>query len=179
MTGTFVAASTPEFLSGKVLLVGVAYSLGWFPIGGYGVGFVDHLYHALLPAMTLAFGWTASYARLTRNEVVDVMRADFMRTARAKGLSSSAALVRHALRNALMPVVTALGMATGSLFGGAVITEAIFAWPGLGKLAYDTTTGLDVPVIVGCVIVGTVGVLMGNVLSDLACARLDPRVRGV
>ncbi len=177
MAGTFLAASTPELLSGKLLLIVVAYYLGWFPIGGYGVGLVDHLRHAVLPAMTLAFGWTAYYARLTRHEVTEVMRADYMRTARAKGLSPWAALVRHALRNALLPLVTALGVAGGALFGGAVVTEAIFAWPGVGKLAYDATLGLDVPVIVGCVIVSTVGVLSGNLISDVVCARLDPRLR--
>jgi peptide/nickel transport system permease protein len=177
MGATFVGTSLPTFLSGPLLLLGVAYYLGWLPVGGYGVGAAEHLACAVLPAVTLAIGGVAYYARLTRGELVDVLRADFIRTARAKGASRAAALLRHGLRNALQPVVTDLGSSVGALLGGAVITESVFGWPGLGKLVYDSVTALDTPVIVGCTIVGTLGILMGSALSDVACAWLDPRLR--
>ncbi len=177
MTTAFVLMSTPTFLSGKLFLMVLAYYAGWFPIGGYGVDFVDHLRHAVLPAFTLALISTAFYARLTRNELVEILQTDYIRTARAKGLSEAAVVLRHGLRNALLPVVTSLGLSFGSLFTGAIVTEAIFAWPGLGRLAYESITGLDVPVIVGTVIFGSFGILIGNLLSDVSYALLDPRLR--
>lgn len=177
MTASFVLMSTPTFLSGKLFLMVLAYYAGWFPIGGYGVDFVDHLRHAVLPALTLALISTTYYARLTRNELVEILQSDYIRTARAKGLSEASVVFRHGLRNALLPVVTSLGLSFGSLFTGAIVTEAIFAWPGLGRLAYESITGLDVPVIVGTVIFGSFGILVGNILSDLGCAVLDPRIR--
>jgi peptide/nickel transport system permease protein len=177
MASTFVLMSMPTFLSGKLLLMGLAYYLGWFPIGGYGVNFVDHLYHAVLPALTLGLLSTAIYARLTRNELIDVLRSDYIRTARAKGLSGPVVVVKHALRNAMLPVVTSIGLSVGSMFTGAIVTEAIFAWPGLGRLAYESITGLDVPVIVGTVLFGSFGILLGNLLADLSYALLDPRIR--
>jgi peptide/nickel transport system permease protein len=177
MGGTFVAMSLPDFLTGTLLLLGVAYWLGWFPIGGYGVGAGEHLRAAVLPAFTLAVGGTAFYARLTRDELIEALRADYVRTALAKGASRARALVYHALRNSLTPVIADLGASVGSLLGGAVLVETVFAWPGLGKLAVEAVTGLDVPVIVGCVIVGTLGILVGNVLGDVGCAVVDPRIR--
>lgn len=177
MTASFVMMSTPTFLSGKLLLIVFAYYLGIFPIGGYGVDPMDHLYHAILPALTIALLSTAFYARLTRNELVEILQTDYIRTARAKGLGEGAVLVKHALRNALLPVVTSIGLSFGSLFTGAIVTEAIFAWPGLGRLAYESITGLDVPVIVGTVLFGSFGILLGNLLSDLGYAALDPRIR--
>ena len=177
MSVSFVLMSTPTFLSGKLFLMGLGYYAGWFPIGGYGVDFPDHLRHVILPALTLALISTAFYARLTRNELVEILQSDYIRTARAKGLSESVIVFKHGLRNALLPVVTSLGLSFGSLFTGAIVTEAIFAWPGLGRLAYESITGLDVPVIVGTVIFGSFGILLGNLLSDLAYALLDPRIR--
>jgi peptide/nickel transport system permease protein len=174
---TFVGISTPTFLSGFLLLSVFAFRLGWFPIGGYGVTFVEHLWHGLLPATVLALIGTASLARLTRAEVIEVLASDHVRTARAKGLSEGAVIVRHALRNALLPVVTALGMAFGALFSGAIVTEHIFAWPGLGRLALESITGFDVPVIMGTVLLASVGIVLGNVLSDVAYGLLDPRIR--
>jgi peptide/nickel transport system permease protein len=177
MAGTFVLMSMPTFLSGKLLLMGLAYYAGAFPIGGYGVDFADHVYHAILPALTLGLLSTAIYARLTRNELVEILQSDYIRTARAKGLSTPVVVIKHALRNALLPVVTSIGLSIGSLFTGAIVTEAIFAWPGLGRLAYESITGLDVPVIVGTVIFGSFGILLGNLLADLGYAVLDPRIR--
>ncbi len=174
---TFLGISTPTFLSGKLALVVFAYQLGWFPIGGYGEGFVDHVRHAVLPAMVLGFLGTAYEARLVRNELVDVLSMDFIRTARAKGLGDVSVVLRHALRNALLPVVTSLGLSIGGLFGGAIVTEAIFAWPGMGRLAYESISGFDVPVIMGTVLFASLGILLGNLIADLGYAVLDPRIR--
>jgi peptide/nickel transport system permease protein len=177
MAGTFVLMSTPTFLSGQLLLLGLAYYAGLFPVGGYGIGFWDHLLHAVLPAFTIALLSMAGYARLARNEMVEILQSEYVRTARAKGLSEPVVVAKHALRNALLPVVTSLGLSFGSLFTGAIVTEAIYAWPGLGRLAYESITGGDVPVIMGTVLLGSVGILLGNMLSDLAYAALDPRIR--
>lgn len=177
MTGSFILMSMPTFLTGKLLLMLLAYYLGLFPIGGYGVGFLDHVYHAILPAFAISLLSTAFYARMSRNELVEILQSDYIRTARAKGLSTPVVVVKHALRNALLPVVTSLGLSVGSLFTGAIVTEAIFAWPGLGRLAYESITGFDVPVIMGTVLFGSFGILLGNLLSDLAYAVLDPRIR--
>lgn len=174
---TFVGISTPTFLSGKLLLLVFAYHFGWFPIGGYGTDFLDHIRHGLLPAMVLGLLGTAYEARLVRNELVEVLQTDYVRTARAKGLGEFAVVVRHALRNALLPVVTSLGLSFGGLFGGAIVTEAIFAWPGMGRLAYESITGFDVPVIMGTVLVASTGILLGNLVADVGYAILDPRIR--
>ena len=174
---TFVGISTPTFLSGKLLLVVVAYQWGLFPIGGYGSGALDHVWHAALPAMTLGLLGTAWQARLVRGELVEVLQTDYVRTARAKGLSEFAVVVRHALRNALMPVLTSLGLSFGGLFSGAIVTEAIFAWPGLGRLAFEAITGLDLPVMMATVLLASTGIVFGNLLTDLLYAALDPRIR--
>jgi peptide/nickel transport system permease protein len=174
---TFVGSSLPVVILGPLLLLGVAYALGWLPVGGYGVGVVEHLECVLLPAATLAVGGAAYYARLTRSQLVEVLDTDFVRTARAKGAAPLRILVTHALRNALLPLVTSLGMSAGALLGGTVLVETIFGWPGMGKLAYDAVNGLDLPVIVGTVIVATAGTLAGNLGADLVCAWLDPRLR--
>lgn len=177
MAGAFVTMSLPTFITGKVFLLVLAYYLGLFPIGGYGVTWLDHVYHAILPALAISLLSTAAYARLSRNELVEILQADYIRTARAKGLSEPVIVVKHALRNALLPIVTSIGLSFGSLFTGAIVTEAIFAWPGVGRLAFDSVSGLDVPVIVGCVIFGSFGIQVGNLLSDVAYAVLDPRIR--
>lgn len=177
MASSFVLMSTPTFLSGKLLLVWFSWRLGLFPLGGYGDTPLQHVYHAMLPALTLALLSMAWYARLVRNDMVELLSSDFVRTARAKGLSEGAVVFKHGLRNALLPVATSLGLSFGALFTGAIVTEAIYAWPGLGRLAYESITGHDVPVIMGCVLLGALGIVLGNTLSDLAYAALDPRIR--
>jgi peptide/nickel transport system permease protein len=177
LAATFVGVSTPTFLSGKLLLLGLGYYAGWFPMGGYGDGWLDHLWHGVLPAMVLGLLGTASLARLVRNDMVDTLQADYVRTARAKGLAEATVVIKHALRNALLSVVTSMGLSFGLLFGGAIVTEAIFAWPGLGRLAVDAIYGFDVPVIMGTVLFASAGILVGNLLADLALAALDPRIR--
>ena len=174
---TFVGISTPTFLSGKLFLFVVAYQWGLFPIGGYGDGALGHVWHGVLPAMTIGLLGTAWQARLVRGELVEVLQTDYVRTARAKGLGEPAVVFRHALRNALLPVLTSLGLSFGGLFSGAIVTEAIFAWPGLGRLAFESITGLDLPVMMATVLLASSGIIFGNLLTDLLYAALDPRIR--
>ncbi|MBL8605070.1 MAG: ABC transporter permease [Myxococcales bacterium] len=174
---TFVGISTPTFLSGKLFLIVFAFRLGLFPIGGYGEGFFDHVRHGLLPAMVIGLLGTASQARMVRSEMVEILQTEYVRTARAKGLSEVQVVLGHALRNALLPVITSLGLSFGALFSGAIVTEAIFAWPGMGRLAFESITGLDLPVIMGTVIFASTGILAGTLVSDLTYAVLDPRIR--
>jgi ABC-type dipeptide/oligopeptide/nickel transport system permease component len=112
-----------------------------------------------------------------RGELAEVLQSDYVRTARAKGLSPAVVVVKHALRNALLPVLTSLGLSFGALFSGAIVTEAIFAWPGLGRLAFEAITGMDLPVMMGTVLLASTGILVGNLLTDLLYAALDPRIR--
>ncbi|HEY6879655.1 MAG TPA: ABC transporter permease [Polyangiales bacterium] len=177
MSTSFVGISMPSFVTGLYFLGYFAFRLGWFPIGGYGVGALDHVYHALLPALTLAVIGAATYARLMRSELLEALKSDYVRTARAKGLSPTRVVLVHAGRNALLPVVTLLSVSLRVVVSGAVITETIFGWPGMGRLAYEAISGLDLPLVLGIVFVACGVVQLGNVLADLAVAALDPRLR--
>ncbi len=174
---TFVGLSTPTFLSGKLFLLVVAYQWGLFPIGGYGTTALDHVWHGVLPAMVIGLIGTGSEARLVRGEMTEVLQSEYVRTARAKGLGPVAVVVKHALRNALLPVLTSLGLSFGALFSGAIVTEAIFAWPGLGRLAFEAITGMDLPVMMGTVLLASTGIVLGSLVTDLLYAALDPRIR--
>lgn len=173
----FLGISVPNFVSGPIFLLVFAFLLGWFPIGGYGVGFVDHVWHALLPAMTMAIIGASTDARIMRSEMIDTLGADYVRTARAKGLHPVRVVLAHAARNALLPIVTLLGLRLPYLVAGAIITEHIFAWPGMGRLVIESITSLDVPVIMGVVVITAISVQVGNGLADIAVGALDPRVR--
>ncbi len=177
MSASFVGISMPSFVTGLYFLGYFAFRLGWFPIGGYGVGALDHVYHAILPALTLAVIGAATYARLMRSELLEAMKSDYVRTARAKGLPPWRVVMVHAGRNALLPVVTLLSVSLRVVVSGAVITETIFGWPGMGRLAYEAISGLDLPLVLGIVFVACAVVQLGNVLADLAVAVLDPRLR--
>ncbi|MBK6577868.1 MAG: ABC transporter permease [Sandaracinaceae bacterium] len=177
MVITFAGISVPTFVTGPIALFVVAFLLGWFPMGGYGVGFWDHVYHGLLPSMILAVGGAATYARILRGELVETLRMDYVRTAKAKGLGPFPVVVRHALRNALIPIVTLLGLSLPGLVSGAIITEKIFNWPGLGMLTIEAINKLDVPIIMATVLMFGVLVQLGNLLADVAVATLDPRIR--
>lgn len=176
MAVAFLGVSAPTFLTGLIFLQIFAFRLGWFPVGGYGVDLVDHVRHALLPALTLAIVGAATYARIMRSEMIETLRQDYVRTARAKGLAPFH-VVRHAFRNALLPIVTLLGLSMPLLVSGAVITETIYGWPGIGRLAVESIAGGDVPIILGVVLVASVSVQLGNLGADLVVARLDPRIR--
>lgn len=177
MTLAILGISMPTFVTGLWFLSYFAFRLGWFPVGGYGVGFADHLRHGVLPALTLALVGAATYARVMRGEMLEALRSDYVRTARAKGLGRARVVLLHAGRNALLPIVTMLGISLRILVSGAIITEAIFGWPGMGRLAVEAISGLDLPVVMGIVFVACTAVQLGNVLADLAVAALDPRVR--
>jgi peptide/nickel transport system permease protein len=173
----FLGISIPSFVSGPIFLLVFAFRLGWFPIGGYGHGFWDHVYHALLPALTMAIIGAATYARVMRSEMVETMQADYIRTARAKGLHPFQVVVGHGVRNALLPIVTLMGLSFPLLVSGAIITEQIYNWPGMGRLAIESIYALDVPTIMGVVLFAAVFVQVGNLLADIAVGLLDPRVR--
>ncbi len=177
MFTTFVGISLPTFVTGPLAFLLFGFLLGWFPTGGYGVSPLDHLYHAILPGLVLSIGGAAGYARIMRGELVEAMRHDYVRTARAKGLSAGRVVVRHGLRNALLPLVTLLGLSLPGLVGGAIITEGVFAWPGLGLLTIEATNNLDMPMVMAVVLMFAITVQIGNFLADVAVAMLDPRIR--
>jgi peptide/nickel transport system permease protein len=177
--------SMPSFLLGLLLLYFLYYKLTLaghpvFPAGGYSPFTEDPmawLQHMILPWVTLALVSAATYTRLTRASMIDVLGQDYIRTARAKGLTERRVVRVHAMRSAMTPVVTQLGIDVGVLLGGAVVTETVFSMPGLGKTAVDAITQQDLPVIVGIVLVAATAVVIANIVVDIAYAALDPRVR--
>jgi len=172
-----IGQSVPQFFVGTLLLYLFAYRWGWFPIGGYGTGGWDRLAHLVLPAMTQATLGVAYFARVVRVELLDVLGEDYVRTARAKGLHEAAVVGRHALRNALGPLLTVIGLGLGVLLGGAVVTELIFAWPGLGRELLQAILEVDMPLIVGVVLVSAIAIAVVNLIVDLAQVWIDPRLR--
>jgi peptide/nickel transport system permease protein len=172
MAFAFVGQSAPNFFVGIVLILLFALQLNLLPSSGRG-GWQQ----LLLPALTLSTGLLAAVARMTRSSLLEVIRQDYIRTARAKGLLQRQVLFRHALRNAALPVVTLIGLQVGALIGGAAITETVFAWPGVGRLAVSAITNRDYPVIQLIVIVVAASVVLVNLCVDLAYGLLDPRIR--
>ncbi len=172
-----IAQSAPPFVVGSVVIYVLAFRLGWFPIAGYGDGGIDRLHHLVLPALTTATIGTAAYARLVRDEVVDALGTDYVRTARAKGVRERDVIVRHAFRSTLGTLVTLAGIDLGALLGGAVITETLFAWPGIGRELLLAILELDMPVILGIVIVSTLAITLANLVVDVLHAWVDPRLR--
>lgn len=171
-----VGLSMPVFYIGLLMLTVFGARLGWFPVGGYGDGFVEHIYHLFLPAFTLALSLAAIVMRNLRAAIIGVVDADYVQFARAKGLASRLVLLRHVLRNALISTVALFGLSIGTLLGGAVITETVFAVPGAGRLMIDSIYGRDYPVIQGLTIALAVLVSVTFLLTDLLQAWLDPRI---
>ena len=169
--------SAPTFFVGTLLLYLFAYRFGWFPIGGYGEGLFGRLAHLVLPAATLATVGVAYYSRVVRTEMIDALAEDYVRTARTKGVPERRVVVHHALRNALGPLVTLIGLDLGLLLGGAVVTEYIFAWPGLGREVLQAIMEVDLPLILGVVLVSAIAIAVANLLVDLVYLWLDPRLR--
>ncbi|HYU19210.1 MAG TPA: ABC transporter permease [Chloroflexota bacterium] len=178
MLGAMVGQSAPNFFLGIMLLFVFGGMLNWFPIGGRGQGGPeDELRHLVLPALTLSAFSMARNARLVRSSLLETLGLEYVTVAWAKGLAERAVVLRHALRNALIPVVTVVGLEFGALLGGAVITETVFAWPGVGALVVKAIGQKDFPVVVGCVtMLATVFVTL-NLAVDLLYGYLDPRVR--
>jgi peptide/nickel transport system permease protein len=175
-------ASMPVFWLGIVLMVVFSLTLGWLPASGmyapYGGGDLeDLLRHLVLPALTLAAASVTIVARLTRSAMLEVLGQDYIRTARAKGLVERRIVVSHALKNALVPIVTVIGVQAGYLLGGAVLTETVFAWPGVGTLMVQGILARDIPLVQGCVLVVALTFVLVNLFVDLLYAWLDPRIR--
>lgn len=172
MAAALVAVSIPSFWLGLLLQIVFALRLGWLPSAGRA-----GLATLVLPAVTLSAFSIAIVARMTRASLLEVLHQDFVRTAEAKGLPPSVVLLRHALRNALVPIVTVLGLRLGYLLGGAVVTETVFAWPGLGRFVVASIKARDFPSIQGSILVMAAGFVLVNVVVDLLYGWLDPRMR--
>lgn len=165
-------SAMPHFWLGPLLMLVFALWLGWLPVSG-----MDNGASILLPALTLASGLAAILTRMTRASLLEVLNEDFVRTARAKGLPERSVILRHAMKAALLPVVTVVGLQLGSLLAGAVITETVFGWEGVGRLLVESIEKRDYPVTQACVLVIALTYVLVNLLTDIAYARLDPRVR--
>src|SRR5688572_1090471 len=169
--GSLFGLSMPIFWTGLVLIVVFSLWLNWLPVGGAG-----SLGHLVLPALTLALPSVAMIARMTRSAVLDVLREDYVRTARAKGVGELWVLGRHTLRNAFIPILTLIGLQSGQLMGGAVLTETVFAWPGLGRLMVKAIFARDYVLLQGAVLVFALAFVVVNLLVDLSYGALDPRI---
>lgn len=185
---TLTLYSVPSFWLGLMLLLVFGQELRWFPVGGVvdpvvhpllspPARLLDRLWHLVLPALTLGLIGAAATARYQRAAMLEVIRQDFIRTARAKGLSDVAVALRHALRNALLPTITLFGLALPMLLSGAVLVETVFAWPGMGRLAVEAVQRRDYPLVTGAAILAALAVLAGNALADLLVRLADPRTR--
>lgn len=172
MMTAMLGVSIPNFVMGPILIIIFALWLGWFPVSGN-----EGVYSLVLPALTLGTALAAILSRMVRASVLEVLQEDYIRAARARGLSEVRILVIHALRNAALPVITILGMQFGALLAGAVITETIFAWPGIGQLMIESIQKRDYPIVQACVLLISVTYVFVNLLTDLLYTRLDPRVK--
>jgi peptide/nickel transport system permease protein len=172
MIGSFLAVSAPQFVVSLLLLYVFAVKLGWFPIGGYGT-----FAHLVLPALTLGLLGSGWYSRMMRSSMIDVLRADYIRTARAKGLGRSRVVLRHALPNAILPVIAMIGIDIGVFMGGIVVVESVFGWPGIGQLAWQAIQRVDIPIIMGVTLVSACAIVLGNLLADLITPLIDPRIK--
>jgi len=167
-----LGVSMPNFWLGPLLIWVFSIQLGWFPVSGKG-----GLAHLLLPALTLGASMAAIVARMTRSSVLEVLREDYVMTARAKGLSEARIILKHVLRNAMLPVLTVVGLQFGALLAGSIITETIFSWPGLGTLMVKAIQTRDYPVVQGCVLVIALSYVLVNLFTDLLYGVIDPRIR--
>lgn len=172
MLVALLGVSMPNFWLGPLLIWIFSIQIGWFPVSGKG-----GLAHLVLPALTLGTSMAAIVARMTRSSVLEVLRQDYVMTARAKGLSETGILLKHVLRNALLPVLTVVGLQFGGLLAGSIITETIFSWPGLGTLMVKAIQTRDYPVVQGCVLVIALSYVLVNLLTDLLYGVVDPRIR--
>jgi peptide/nickel transport system permease protein len=183
----FIGFAMPTFWLALLLMILFGVQLGWLPISGIrslnyeylpaGAAFWDLIKHLILPVMLSAFGGLAGLSRYMRSNMLEVIRQDYIMTARAKGLSERVVIYKHALRNALLPVITILGLSIPGLIGGSVIFETIFAIPGMGQLFYMSVMARDYPVVMGILFIGAVLTLLGNLIADVSYAVADPRIR--
>ena len=172
MMTSFVTVSAPQFVVSLLLLYVFAVKLSWFPIGGYGT-----FSHLVLPALTLGILGSGWYSRMMRSSMIEVLRADFIRTARAKGLSRARVVLGHALPNAILPIIAMIGIDIGIFMGGIVVVESVFGWPGIGQLAWQAIQRVDIPIIMGVTLVSALAIVLGNLLADLVAPFIDPRIK--
>ena len=183
----FIGFAVPTFWLALLLMIFFGVNLGWLPISGiksmnyeylstFGM-FVDRVKHLAMPIFVSAFGGLAGLSRYTRANMLEVIRQDYIMTARSKGLKERAVIFKHALRNALLPIITILGLSVPGLIGGSVIFETIFAIPGMGQLFYMSVMARDYPVVMGILVIGAVLTLLGNLIADASYALADPRIK--
>lgn len=171
MTLSFLSVSTPQFVLGLTLLYLFAYLLNWFPLGGYG-----SFSHLILPALTLGLAGGGWYSRMMRSSMIEVLRNDYIRTARAKGMPEWRVILKHGLRNAILPIIAMIGLDVGIFMSGIVVVENVFGWPGIGQLMWQAIQSLDIPIIMGVTIVAAFFIVLGNLVADLIAPLVDPRI---
>lgn len=170
-TFALLGVAMPNFWLGLLLILLFSVHLGWLPSGGMsGLGLI-------LPAITLGTGNAALYARMTRSSMLEVIRQDYIRTARAKGLSERVVIIKHALKNALIPIITVVGTQFGHAMGGAILTETVFAWPGIGRFMIEAVNKRDRPVVIGCVVMLSIMISLVTLLIDVLYVYIDPRIK--
>lgn len=179
--GSFLGIATPNFWFGLMLIMLFSVNLGWFPTGGVSTlnapfSIWDRIHHLILPAIVLATADMAALTRYTRSSMLDVLKQDYIRTALSKGFKEKKVVLKHGLRNGMIPIVTLFGLMLPSFIGGAAITEKIFAWPGIGSLFIDSAFQRDYPVIMALTVVSAIFVVIGNLLADILYAIFDPRI---
>jgi peptide/nickel transport system permease protein len=172
MIFAFIGVSTPRFVMGILLLYTFAVELDWFPVGGYG-----GISHLVLPALTIGVlggGW---YSRMMRSSMVEVLHLDYIRTARAKGAGEWRVVMIHALRNAFLPILAMIGIDMGQFVGGSVVVEAVYGWPGVGQLMWQSIQEIDIPVIMAITLVAAVAIMLSNLAVDMIAPLVDPRIK--
>ena len=172
MIVALIGISMPSFWTGLILIIVFALKLGWFPSGG-----MEGISSLVLPAFTLAVASTASITRTTRSSMLEVIRQDYINTAKAKGVSSGVVVRKHALKNALIPAITVIGLEFGVLLGGAVLTETVFSWPGIGRLMVESIQRKDTPMVLGCIMIFALAFSVVNLIIDILYAYIDPRIK--
>ena len=172
MVIALIGISMPVFWLGLLLILAFSLNLGWFPSSGS-----EGLKSMVLPAITLGFNHMASIARITRSSMLEVIRQDYIRTARAKGVSEKNVITKHALKNALIPTITVVGLQIGAMLGGSVMTESVFAWPGIGRLMVQSINKRDIPMVLGWVIMFSVSFSIINLIVDILYGFVDPRIK--
>ncbi len=172
MMGSFIGVSAPQFVVALLLLYVFAATLQWFPMSGFGT-----FSHVVLPALTLGVLGAGWYARMVRSAMIDVLNQDYIRTARAKGVAERTVVLRHAVPNALLPIVAMIGIDIGQFMGGVVVVEAVYGWPGIGQLAWQAIQQVDIPIIMGVTLISSLAIVIGNLIADLVAPLIDPRIR--
>ena len=179
MVLSLIGVSMPNFWFGLLVVIVFALNLGWLPSQGMGEGGVELLKSLVLPALTLGTGCAATITRMTRSSMLEVIHQDYIDTAKAKGVSERTITFRHMLKNALIPIVTAVGLQFGTLLGGAMLTETVFSWPGLGRLMVDSIKSKDIPMVLGSVVFMAVMFSIVNLTIDIIYAFVDPRIKSL